>query len=117
VTTTNCVICWADDSEEPDTAAWTEAVLPAAIPWRSAFVPDGQLPVTPAGPCRLCPPCTAWLPGYRIAPLPAAIAELVDGLVAMLEHPMTRSKVRAELVGQVRHLGSQLQPIERGDAR
>ncbi|MEU8608767.1 hypothetical protein AB0C29_12285 [Actinoplanes sp. NPDC048791] len=103
--TTGCAVC----PTTTDTAeGWTSWLLLEDIRWRSAFTHTGEEPPTPAGVYHLCPTCTAWLPRARTAPVPAAATA---GLDQVELHPTTKHRLRAELVGRIRHLGRQLRPI------
>lgn len=107
-----CAIC----SETGDSAkGWVDAILDEDIRWRSAFVNDGDMPVTPAGAYQLCAVCATWRPDARTRALPAAVkAGIEAAVVAGADQPRVRRRLRAELVGAARHLAGRLKPAVDG---
>lgn len=107
---TACVIC-PTTSDDPQ--GWTGWELPQDVHWKSAFTHDGDEPPLPAGRYRSCPVCTAWIPRHRAGALPAVVLQGLHALLGQEHlHPATRRRLHAELVGRIRHLAAQLQPIE-----
>lgn len=105
-----CVLCPASTGAAL-AAGWTWRTLTQPVTYRSALGHD--LPPTPAGYYALCAPCSAWLAdaGRQEKPLPPAVTAAIDVKVTDADlHPMTARRVRAEMVGMVRHLADHLQP-------
>jgi len=73
----------------------------------------GTVAILPAGTWAVCSVCSTWLDGdHWDHPLPAPLQELLDTTVrAARLHPTTGVALRAELVGQARHLAAAFHPV------
>lgn len=90
-------------------AGWTTQVLAGPVEYRSVFGGD-PIPPTPAGTYHLCPACSDWLTAHRDRALPALVAASIDATVTAANlQPLTARRLRAELVGMVRHLAEALE--------
>lgn len=102
-----CVLCPA----EGPGADWTARPLAEVVILRNSFSHDAGV-VLPAD-YQACAACSAWLddPDRDEQALPAHLLEPVELLVkAATLDAITARQLRADLVGQVRHLAEALTP-------
>jgi hypothetical protein len=114
MTTTMCAIC-GTRTEQPDTDAWSLARLSEPVEIRSTIDTDADSITIPAGCYRLCPPCGAWQPDARSAPLPAEVQRLIDAqvdlLVTVIDNEDARHPLVAQQVGIYRHIAQHFETV------
>jgi hypothetical protein len=109
-----CVLCPASSTA----ASWTTRTLAEPVALRNSF--DHNAAIVLPGAVNVCGACSVWLsdPDRDEQALPAHLLEPIDLLVrAATPHAITARQLRADLIGQVRHLAAALgdpQPLTEG---